>query len=160
MAGIGIQPAGTSPAGFGTPATGTAPTGTLLQQSGGAMSSARRIDPRTRDLVLNPHTGRVLGMNPVQQMVQLAVHTDKGSAAVREMGNELRKIDRITPNFERRCLTTLTNALKSLSDAGYIEVLGFSAFKAGRKDGLQEGQTYGRLRWRDLTTNAEQEERI
>lgn len=158
MGGFGKQPAGSTNAGYGQPRSATAQSGALLRDTRTSESyGARKIDPVTRDYVLDTAAGRLLGMPDVQQIVHLSVHTDKGSSAVKAMGNELRKIDRITTAFERKCLSILTDALKVPIDLGYVEVLGFTAFKAGPKDGLREGQAYGRLRWRDLTTNEERE---
>ncbi len=160
MLGVGGQPAGSTPAGYGTPATGPARLGNVMRLPNGTMSSARLIDARTKDYVMDPETHRLLGMLPVRQIVQQAMTTDLGSAAVREMGNRLRGIDRITSNFEARCLSVLTDALQIAISRGLVEVIGFSTFKAGPKDGLQPGQTYGRMRWRDLTTGKEHAENV
>ncbi len=159
--GAGSQPAGSSAAGYGTPALGHEPFGDLLQiAETGAMSSARLIDQTTRDYVLDADSGRLRGMNAVHQIVQMSVQTNKASSAVREMGNELHKVDRITDNFQLHCLTILTDALQSPISRGLVEILDFSVFKAARGSGLREGQTYGRLRWRDLTTGKDHKEII
>lgn len=158
MAGYGAQAAGVSPAGYGDADEAASPIGDFLTiPSTGVMSSAALIDPVKRDLVVDPTTGRTVGMNPIQQIVMLSVHTDYGSAAVRNMGNKLRTIDRITANFEQQCLSVLTDALAKPIADGFVQVLGFTSFRAGRNDGLKEGQTYGRLRWKDLTTGEEKE---
>lgn len=160
MAGFGIQPAGTSSAGFGSIEPINPNSGRALNDPKKVGSyGSRRIDPFTRDYVLN-NDGRVDGMPNVAQLVQLAITTEFNTSAVRGMGNNLKKIDRVTANFEQVVLTTLTSALKRLVDLRLVEVLGFSSFKSGKKDGLQPGQTYGRLQWRDLTTSAVHEEII
>lgn len=160
MAGFGRQPAGTSNAGWGTPGQAIAiEGGPLRDPQTSALMGSRRIDPHTRDYVVDQY-GRISGMADVQQLVQLAVHTERGSAAVRDLGQTLRSIQRVTSNFERHCLAVLTAALQNLIDLGLIEVTGFVSFKAGKADNLQPGQTYGRLRWRDLTTDEEHEELI
>lgn len=161
MAGAGTQKAGTSSAGFGVSESATAPGGAFLRDTRtGKSFGARQIDPRTRDYVIDEH-GRALGMNAVQHAVQMSIHTERGSAAVQSMGQRLRTLDRITPNFERRMLTVLTEAVQPLVDQGLIEVLGFSHFVAGNNaNGLQRGAVFGRFRWRDLTTRQEYEELI
>lgn len=162
MAGFGTQAAGRSNAAFGTPGTAAAFGGGILRNTAtGARHDARLIDPVTRDYVLDEdNPGRLLGMSATKQGVLLSVGTERYSSAVRLMGQELRKIDRITPNFERRVLDKLIDALQPLIDTRQIAVLGFTTFKAGPKDGLAPGQTYGRLRWKDLTTDAEYEELV
>lgn len=157
MAGFGLQPAGTSNAGWGSPPTAQEQTGRMLADAQGQSTGARKIDPVTKDYELNEH-GRIAGMAPVAQIVQLSVRTEKFSSAVAEMGQLLRSVDRVTANIEARCLAQLTDALRPAVDAKLVEVLGFSTFKASKRDGLREGVTYGRLRWRDLTTGREAEE--
>src|SRR3990167_8722863 len=161
MSGAGLQGAGLTSAGYGTPATATGPTGALLRDTRtGESLSARKIDPNTRDYVLDEH-GRILGVDYVRHVVQMSVHTDRGSAAVQEMGQMLRTIDRITPNVEQRILLTLTDALRPLINQGLIEVVGFSGFVAGDgSNGLPRGAVYRRLLWRDLTTGQEHAEII
>ena len=159
MSGAGQQAAGTTSAGLGTSAAATEFGGTFLRDDKtGASFGARRIDPRTRDYVLDSN-GRALGIRDVRQMVQFALHTEHNSSAVRGFGHKLRTIDRITANFEKRVLSVLTEALQPLIRAGLIEVLGFSQFTIGDdRNGLRRGASYGRLKWRDRTTTREREE--
>lgn len=161
MSGAGLQSAGTSSAGYGTSASATAEAGAFLRDTKtGKSFSARKIDPVARDYVLDDN-GRLLGADYVQHVVQMSVHTERGSAAVQEMGHRLRTLDRITPNFERQILAVLTEAVQPLIDLGYIEVLGFSTFIAGNNaNGLQRGAIYGRFKWRDLTKTTEHEELV
>lgn len=159
MSGAGKQAAGTSSSGFGTSTAATEFGGAFLRDDKtGRVLGARKIDPRSLDYQLDAN-GRALGMRDVRQMVQLALHTEYNSSAVRGFGHKLRSIDRITGNFEKRVLDVLTQALQPLIRAGLIEVLGFSEFRAGdNRNGLPRGAAYGRLRWRDLTTRKEREE--
>lgn len=161
MPGAGLQSAGTSSAGFGTSASAIAQGGTFLRNTrNGESLGARRIDPNTRDYVLDEN-GRILGLDYVKHAVQMSVHTERGTAAVSELGQRLRELDRITPNFEKRVLAMLTDALQPLIRLGYIEVLGFSQFTIGNTaNGLPPGAVYGRLKWRDLTTGEEQTELV
>lgn len=160
MPGFGAQPAAGSNAGVGSPPTAPEQPGKLLTDHLGASTGARKIDPRTRDYVLSADTGRLEGMPATRQVVHLAVQTEKFSSCVAELGQQLRDIDRVTSNIVARCLATLTEALEPAVSQGLVQVVGFSTFKAGPADGLREGRTYGRLRWKDLTTGAEYEERV
>jgi len=159
MAGAGTQKAGTTSAGFGVSASATAQGGAFLRDTKtGKSLGARKIDPLTRDYVLDDN-GRILGLDYVKHAVQMSIHTERGSSAVQSMGQRLRTIDRITPNFEKRVLAILTEALQPLIELGYVEVLGFDRFEVGNStNGLMPGAVYGRLRWRDLTTNEEHRE--
>ncbi len=158
MAGVGLQSAGTSSAGYGSISPINPNSGRVLRDPLVVGSSgSRRIDPFTRDYVVDTD-GRLSGMPNVPQLVQLAITTEFNTSAPRGMGHKLKSIDRVTANFEQVVLSVLTNALKRLVDLRLVEVVGFSSFKSGKKDGLQPGQTYGRLQWRDLTTNTVHEE--
>lgn len=161
MSGAGLQGAGLTPAGFGTPATATVPGGAFLRDTKtGKSLGARKIDPNTKDYVLDSN-GRLLGVDYVRHVVQMSIHTERGSAAVQEMGHRLRLIDRITPNIEAQILATLTEAVQPLVDQGLIAVVGFSHFVAGNDaNGMKRGAVYGRFLWRDLTTDEEFEEHV
>ncbi len=157
--GAGLQGAGVTSAGFGTPSEATEPGGAFLRDTRtGKIFGARKIDPRTRDFVIDSF-GRLLGVEYVKHAMQMSLHTEKGSAAVQRMGQMLRAIDRITPNVEQRILLTLTEAVQPLISQGLVEVLGFSHFTAGNnRNGLKPGAVYGRFLWKDLTTGQEHEE--
>lgn len=161
MAGMGLQPMGTSSSGFGTSDEAPAEAGAFLRDTKtGNSFGVRQIDPNTRDYVIDAN-GRTLGLSYVKHAVQMSVHTRRGSAVVQSMGHRLGTLDRITPNFEKRVLAVLTEAVQPLIDLGYIEVIGFSSFVAGDyKNGLPRGAVYGRFQWRDLTTAEKQEELI
>lgn len=159
--GAGLQGAGVTSAGFGTPATATVPAGGFLRdERTGETLGAPRIDPRTKDYVLDTN-GQVLGVNYVRHVVQMSVQTERNTSVIQEMGQRLKAIDRITPNVEQKILATLTEALQPLINQGLIEVVGFSGFVAGDgTNGLARGAVYGRLLWRDLTTGIEHTEFI
>lgn len=143
---------GRQPYGVGTPA--------VLQDTGGKVLSnpyygnregSRKIDPRTRDYVLDSTTGRILGMTNPQQLVYLAVSTTRGSSAVQALGHELGKIDRISANFTRRVDGALRAAVQHIVDRGLIEVVAIEV------QVLRPGQGFARLRWRDTATGHEEE---
>lgn len=159
MSGAGTQPAGTTAAGYGEPATAAVIEGAFLRDTKtGRSLGARKIDPHTKDYVLDTN-GRILGVGYVKHVVQMSLHTEEGSSVVQEMGHRLRSIERITPNIERQILAILTKAVQPLITQGLIEVVGFSHFIAGDdKNGLRRGSVHGRFLWRDLTTGEEQEE--
>lgn len=158
MSGAGLQPAGTSSAGIGAPLAGNPQSGVVFQGQDSASNGSRYIDPHTRDYVINSD-GRIAGTPNVPHLVQFAITTERNSSAVRSIGQELRKLDRITPNFEKRVLSVLTDALQPLIDARLVEVVGFASFKSSSTDkGVSSGRVYGRLLWRDLTTGGEPQE--
>ncbi len=158
MSGAGIQSAGTSSAGFGAPDEGNPQDGVVFEGLKGTSNGSRYIDQRTRDFVINSD-GRAQGMPNVPHLVQMAITMVRNSSAIRGLGQELQKLDRITPNFEARVLGVLTQALQHLIDAKLVEVVGFASFKSSQTDkGLRPGQVYGRLLWRDLTTSDEPRE--
>lgn len=157
--GAGSQGAGSSPAGFGSPAEADVPGGGFLRDVvTGKPLGARKIDPTTRDYVLDAF-GRALGVDYVRHVVQMSVHTERGSSVVQTMGQRLSSIDRITENTEQQILSILTEAVQPLVDQGLIEVVGFVGFVAGDdRNGLARGAVYGRFLWRDLSTGEEQTE--
>jgi hypothetical protein len=151
MSGFGSQPFGSSPYGIGTPAVAPATGGSILRDEfSGETHGSRSIDPYTRDYVLDDN-GRILGMSDTKQLVILAVLTDKGSSAMRQLGHELKSIDRITPNFSRRVDNTLRAAVKHITDRRMIEVIGTEV------QVLRPGVAFARLRWRDLVTGLDDE---
>lgn len=146
MSGWGSQPFGSSPYGIGTPAVADALGGsTLRDASTGEQLGSRKIDPATGDYVLDEN-GRILGMSSITQLVLLAVSTTKGSAAMRQLGQELRKIDRITSNLPRRVDNTLRAAVQHIVNRGLIEVVGTEV------EVVRPGVVLARMRWRDLSS--------
>lgn len=157
MAGFGLQPAGTSNAGYGTPNTAATLTGKLFQDpTTGKVHGGRYIDPAARDYRLN-EDDRLAGMDNVQQMVHLAIHTRRASSAIANLGNRLHELEVITGNFEKLVLAILVEAIQPLIDGGIIAVLGFSTFRIGPDGNLLPGAAWGRFRYRDLTTGLERE---
>lgn len=146
MSGFGSQPFGSSPYGIGTPAVASELGGSLLRdETTGQSWGSRKIDPVTKDYVLDDN-GRILGMSDGHQLVLLAVSTTKGSSAMRQLGQDIKSIDRITNNFVRRVDTTLRAAVQHLVDKELIEVLDVTV------DVVRPGVTLARLRWRDLAS--------
>ena len=146
MSGFGSQPFGSSPYGIGTPSTAPEQGGKILRDLfTGETQGSRRIDPLTKDYVLDDF-GRIVGMVDVQQLVLLAVSTDKGSSAVRQLGQDLKKIDRIGTNTVRRIDVTLRAAVQHLVDRDLIEVVDTKVTV------VRPGVVLANLRWRDLNT--------
>ena len=94
---------------------------------------------------------RILGMSDVKQLVYLATATVKGSAAMRTLGTEFAKIDRITPNFVQRVQNILVACVQHIVDRKLMQVTGVTAQL------LAPGQVKYSLQWLDLTTNANDE---
>ncbi len=157
MAGAGIQPAGTSSAGIGAPEEGNPQDGVVFQAPDGTSDGSRYIDSQTRDYVMNAN-GRLNGMPNVPHLVQFAILTEINSSAVRGIGQNLKSLDRISPNFDKKVLGILTTALQPLINARLVEVVGFSSKSSSTDKGVTPGRFYGRLLWRDLTTRGEPQE--
>lgn len=147
MTGIGGSALGTSSYGLGTPDVAPGGGGKIFRDPAtGLTVGSRRIDPETKDYSIDDY-GRILGMNNTQQLVLLAVSTSKGSSAMRSLGQELRKIDRITSNFKTRVESTLRSCLQFLVDRGVVEFVGIEVELLG------QGVARVHMSWRDLTTN-------
>lgn len=151
MSGFGSQPFGSSPYGLGTPSTAPSVGGVVLRDAfTGESTGSRKIDPFTGDYSVDAH-GRILGMSDTQQLVLMAVRTDKGSSAMRSLGHSLRSIERITTNFTRRVDAELRAAVQHIVNRGLIAVLETSV------ELVRPGVALARLRWRDLAAGVEQE---
>ena len=149
MSGFGSQPYGSSRYGIGTPAIAPIPGGSLLRDpTTGASTGSRRIDPKTRDFVRDTN-GRILGMNDVQQLVEMVVQTVRSSSAMRSLGQRLGDIDVIGDDIERQVRNVLVQALAHLTSRNIVEIVGVSVTR------LHPGAIRTELRWRDLTSSQE-----
>lgn len=144
MSGFGSQPFGSSPYGIGTPAVAEAAGGKLLRDSVSGKSTGSLLI-QDGDYVFDEN-GRLLGMDDVKQLVYLAVKTTKGSSAMRELGQTIRKIDRITSNIEYRVEATLRAAVKHLIDKELVEIISVKV------EQIREGVVIARMAWRNLLT--------
>ncbi len=153
--GFGSSGFGSSPYGLGTPSDTDPNGGAILRNAFTAKSQgSRRINPYTRDYVLDAF-GRIEGMDTVQQLVLLAVSTELGSSSMTELGHDLKSIDRITTNFERRVDSVLREALAQVIADRLVEVQGIKVTR------LQpQGRAFIQLVWRDLTSGEEHLEEI
>lgn len=146
MAGAGFQPAGSTPAGYGAPLQASTSASATLPGASTVAVGSRYIDAKTRDYVLEE--GRILGMNNVQHMVQLAVTN---------AAPDLQKLEKLDSSFERGVRAVLIAALAPL--AASVDFLGVSV-QIGRAAGLAPGQAVTTMRWRDRTTSVEYSETI
>jgi len=155
MSGAGIQPAGRSPAGVGTPAQAPFVAGVPLrdpnaQGNGAASLAGRLIDPFTRQYVIDAG-GRSLGMSETRQLVQLACQTTRGSSAVKELGNDMFTVDRITDSFAQRVQAVYRNALADLVNRKLIAIVSIDV--TANVNGSPT-RAFVLLKWRDLTTGS------
>lgn len=149
MNGFGAQPFGGSPYGVGEPDTGEAPGGSVLRDPAtGESTGSRRIDPVTRDYVLDEN-GRALGMSDVQQLVFIAVATLKGSSAMKALGQSISEIKVIDAGIERQIAAMLTTALAHLTGPKLIEIVSITVKK------LHPGAVHTRLCWRDISAQTD-----
>ncbi len=154
MSGFGNQPYGSSPYGIGTPITATAPGGAVLREtSTGSSLGSRLINAETRDYVVDEN-GRIVGMSDVQQLMQIALGTVKGSSAMLGLGHALATLDVITDNVERRVATIVDDAVLHLTSRKLVEILSVVTTR------MHAGALHIVVRWRDLTTGLEQKSEI
>jgi hypothetical protein len=145
MSGAGQQGAGLTPAGLGD-LSGSGVTGFLFKSpTTGESLDCRKIDPRTKRYVFG-EDGRIQGMTSAQQNVYLAVSTDLGSSAVREIGNTLKTIKTIGRAFENQLRQVYVNALSRLVNAGHIELVSIEPQRFGTTG------AFVLVRWRDLSS--------
>lgn len=155
MSGIGGQPFGSSSYSLGTPAiTDGSPGEILYDPDTGRSEGSRYINPATRDFQLDA-SGRLRGQLNVRHLVQMAIQTAKGSAAVRELGFDTSDLDVITSDTERRLSQALEEAVAHLVAANLIVSLGVTRYRAGPSDGLVAGRVYSKFNWRDVATGEE-----
>jgi hypothetical protein len=155
MAGAGVSAAGTSPAGTGTPAAATVRAGAALTASDGSRGTGRKFDPLTRAYVYDAN-GRAVGESSVAQMVKLAAMTDRGSAAVLELGSTIRSIQDVTQNFVQRVQDALSQALARLIARKLITIKSIDVDPtAGAAFGVTRASII--VRFVDLTTGQEEQ---
>lgn len=139
-----------TPAGVGTPAVGTANAGSVMRNANdGSIANARSIDPGTRQYVIDSN-GRITGTTSTRQLVQLAVSTTLGSSAVKQLGNDISRIDRITDNFARRVSDVFTKALAPLVTRKLIAINSIDVQQ------VQGSRAYALIKWTDLSSGAEE----
>lgn len=143
--GFGIAPAGTSPFGFGAPATASPTVGKPLTKADGSQGDARKIDPVTKDYVIDPTTGRTVGFDGVQQQVYLALVTVKGSSAVADLGQEFTSLKLIPENIQALVEDKVREALAALIQKNKVQLIRVDT-ELNRNKALAI-----RVKWMDLT---------
>lgn len=100
-----------------------------LTDPNGLIQTARLINPATGDYQVD-ETGHFVGMNQINQDVQLALLTTFGSAST-AIGNTLKSIRLITPNLQQQvqiavktCLANLINSKKITLGTVVVKNLG------------------------------------
>lgn len=120
--GFGLAPFGLSPYGYGSPALANPNIGLIFKKQDNSIGSSRLIDPATRDYKVDPTTGRMLGMDDMQQMVYLALVTVKGSSTVALLGQSFTSIKIITQNIEAQIDNEVRRALEKLTQKKLITI--------------------------------------
>lgn len=141
MSGAGTVAAGTAPFGVGTPVTTTGRTGNIFpDQVTGATKECRYVDPRTRTWVFDAN-GRACGMTVAQQMVLVAILTERGTAAW--PGGLERSHGVIGADFAQQREAGVRRALQHLTDGGVIAIDAVVVDPSARP-------VLTSVRWRDL----------
>jgi hypothetical protein len=150
--GAGLYPAGVSPAGYGVPDSAAVPNNAPLPgQTTGLPQTGRYIDPVTKDYVFTTD-GRLQGLATVPQLVQLALTTILGSAAVTNVGQTFTLVQEKGAGFAQQMRAKVTSALSDLVKRNLVQI------KSIAVDEPQSSPDAGivRVRWIDLTTGVEQ----
>lgn len=142
---------GTGPYGFGTPPPGDENLGKPTLDLATNRSTGIRLIQNGDYVRAN---GRPLGMTRAQQMVLLAVSTDKGTSAVKSVGNTLKTIERVTENFSKACSQAVESALAASVALGIVQVRTIVVEKTPNRP------AYIRLQWFDVEAQVERTERI
>jgi hypothetical protein len=142
--GCGACGAGSSAAGFGETATMNSITAKLFIKLDGTQGYCALIDQNTGDFVLDSEGNRV-GDDAVNQLVYLALFTEKGSSVIFDFGLELQQ-DTINDNTKLIVTNSVKLALKSLIDRQLVELIAVNVSIA------EESVSVGII-WRDVTRN-------
>lgn len=134
--GFGICPIGSVPFGYGSPATARPNIGAALTTTKGTAGNARLIDPRTKDYVIDPNTGRPMGDDGIRSMVYLALTTIKGTSTVTDLGNEFdtvklknEKTEAQLQDLTRQALAELVNQKLIRIESVVVNTSGFPTLK-------------------------------
>jgi len=111
--GLGLAGYGSSQYGYGTPATVNSTTAKLLLKTDGTYGNVPKIDPNTKDFVLDEN-GNKIGDNSVNQMVYLALRTYKNASAVLGFGIDINKVKVINDNIQVKIQLMVSEALSDL----------------------------------------------
>ena len=90
-------------------------------------------------------------MSETKQLVQLACQTTRGSSAVKELGNDMFTVDRITDSFAQRVQAVYQNALADLVNRKLIAIVSIDV--TANVNGSPT-RAFVLLKWRDLTTGS------
>jgi hypothetical protein len=143
--GFGFCKAGTSSFGYGDPGTVTPDRSKILQLADGTQGTARKIDLLTRDYVLDTVSGRFVGMDQVEQMVNLALITIRGSAIIPTFGQAFSNIKTITDNVLVKVEDEVSQALADLIRNKFISLEGVDVQ-------VNKGRLSVTVSWRDISS--------
>lgn len=145
--GAGFSAAGTSPAGTGDVDQATIPSGNLFVDANGVRQPCRKIDPATRQYVLNDD-GSSSGMPSSLQLVQLRIQTLRDSSALPGFGKRATG-SVVNERTAPRVKVDVQDALSDLVTSGIIRIISVKVERANPT------RIYGVVRWDDLTTGIE-----
>ena len=144
--GFGLSPFGSSVYGFGQAASVDSTTAKLFLKPDGTRGNAAKIDPYTKDYVLDDN-GNIVGDNSVNQMVYLALRTTKNSSVLLGFGIDISKIKTVTDNVNVKFQLAVNEALKHMTDKKLISNVTVKVNKIGQLPGALEVI----VNWRDNT---------
>lgn len=97
----------------------------LKDPAQGTVSSARRIDPISRDFALQ-NNGLYQGMNEVEQIVLLSISTTFNSSALQNFGQNFGSVKVISPYIKKQISSLLNQCLGTLLAANLITLSAIS----------------------------------
>lgn len=121
--GAGGCPAGAAAAGYGVPDAANVPNNAILPRPiDGLPQTGRALDPTTKAYTFTAD-GRIVGMPTVQQLVQLAITTDRGSSCVPTLGQTLRLIKEKGSNYAQQVTAAITTAVADLVNNKMVQIV-------------------------------------
>ncbi len=151
MGGFGTAPFGTAPYGVGTPSTAGGNVGSVLSDAFGASQGSRRVGTKTRQYEYDAN-GRAKGRGNTESLVLMALTTIAGSSAQAALGDAAPS-GVIGANFVARRTASIRQALGDLVKAKSVAIISIDVDVTRRP-------VFTLIRWRDLTTQSEQETAI
>lgn len=147
--GAGFSAAGSSPAGTGDVVEADGPSANLFRDATGAQRTARAINPATGQYTFNAD-GSASGMTGPQQLVLLRIKTEKDKSAIPGFGKRANGA-KVNERTSREVQLAIEDCLADIIANGTIELLSVDVERSAKS------QIYGVAKWRDLTTNTEQQ---
>ena len=146
--GAGLAPAGSAAAGYGVPDSAHVPNNAVLPLPiNGLPQTGRAINPQTKSYTFTAD-GRIVGAPTVQQLVQLALITVRGSSCVATLGNTVSQIQEKGTSYAQLVTSAITDALADLIKDKQVQIASITVQDYPNKPDAATAT----LKWIDLST--------